>query len=256
MAKALGTIISISKRHLTGSEIHTGTLDYHDHWSEVDDRLQDHHEHLSPHSEAIANDIVNMATYSAQILHYLKPTNIRKPESVVVVGGMTEAYFYSLRSSCDSIAAMIAYVASDNPGQVSAKSLKSLIDWAAKNPTRVRPAVRSLMTADFDWFFKLRSLRDQLAHHGVSATIHCDGRQFNLWMHSHKEGWKTREPLLPLLADSVTNLLQFSDNAAKAINELCEIPKDRLGSRAVSGVLVHELHELLRVSAAYNQPSP
>lgn len=215
-----------------------------------------HHEHLSPHADAFGHDIVNMATYSFQILQYIKPENIRLPESVVVVGGVTEAFLFSLRCACDAIAAALAYVASTKIGQAPSSSLNGLINWAPKNPNRVRPEVQSLLDREFDWFFNLRSLRDQIAHRSVSATIHCDGYQFTLWMHSHRDGWKTRTPLHPLLANNVSNLLQFSNDVSEIINDICDIPDDRKGSRAVSGILIPNLHDLMEVAVLYNQPSP
>lgn len=256
MVEALGTIINVKSLELNSSRIYSGVLDYYDHWSEIDVRLRVHHDHLSPHSDAFGHDLVNMATYSFQILFYLDPKKIRLPESLLVVGASTEAFLFSLRCACDSVAAMLAYASSKNKGQVPTESLKKLINWVSKNPSRVNPQVQNLLNQDFSWFFKLRGLRDLIVHQGVHANIHCDGKQFNLWMHSHKEGWKTRTPLLPFLATNVQNLLKFSNEAAEVINKICGIPKDRKGTRVVSGVLIHHLHELMEIADKYNQPSP
>src|SRR5260221_14300648 len=86
------------------------------------------------------------------------------------------------------------------------------------------------------WFSELRTLRDHIVHFGAAAVLHCDGRQFNLWAHSPKLGWITREPLLPLLAGALKEMVAFGDRSAHAINQLISFPRDRLRSRIVAQV--------------------
>ncbi len=101
---ALGTVIKTPPEGSGRSEIASRLLDYYDHWESVDPRLSEHSAALSPCSEAFGHDLVNMATYSTEILRWLRPENIRAPESVVVVGGMTEAFLLSLRAASDVVA--------------------------------------------------------------------------------------------------------------------------------------------------------
>lgn len=175
--RALGTIIEWSEAEATPSDFYSGMLDYWDHWESIDPRLVDHHAALSAAAHAFGHDIVNLATYSNEILSWLAPSRIRQPPSVVVVGGMTEAFIYTVRSACDVIAAALARYASEKPGQVPADSLSDLIAWSKKNPSRVRRAIGALLSSDFGWFWSLRKLRDALGHRGALANIHCDGRQ-------------------------------------------------------------------------------
>ena len=253
--KALGTIIRWSGAALTPSDFYSGILDYWDHWESIDPRITDHHPVLSRAADAFGHDIVNLATYANEILSWLPPSRIRCPPSVIVVGGMTEAFMYSVRSACDVIAAALAQYVSDNPGQVPRDSLRALIQWSERNPARVRPAVASVLSSDFSWFWNLRELRDALGHRGAHANIHCNGRQFNLWLYGPRE-WITREPLLPLLAGQLEGLISFADQSANAINMTIGLPADRLKSRVVHGVLIPALHHLLRIANEYSEPSP
>jgi hypothetical protein len=112
-----------------------------------------------------------------------------------------------------------------------------------------------VLSSDFDWFWKLRKLRDAVGHRGAQANIHSDGRQFNLWLYG-ANGWITREPLLPLLAGQLAALISFADQSARAINTTIGFPADRLKSRAVHGLLIPALHHLLQIADEYSEPSP
>ncbi|WP_213740507.1 hypothetical protein [Bradyrhizobium sp. dw_411] len=253
--KALGTVIEWSGRSSTPADFYSGMLDYWDHWQSIDPRLAEHHAVLSTAAEAFGHDLVNLATYAHEILSWLEPSRIRRSPSVVVVGGMTEAFIFTLRSACDVIATALAHYAAEKRGQAPKDSLRGLITWSERNPSRVHASIRTVLAADFGWFWKLRALRDALGHRGSHANIHCDGRQFNLWLHG-PDGWITREPLLPLLAGQLVHLVDLSDSSAQAINEVIDFPPDRLKSRIVNGVLISALHDLLKTADNYAEPSP
>ena len=254
MAKALGTIVDLRGASLENTEIYSGILDYYDQWSEIDPRLAQHHPVLSRAANVFGHDLVNMATYAHEILGWLQPDRIVLGQSVVSVGGMTEAYFVSVRSACDAVADALAYRACSNVGQVPSDSLRALVTWAQKNKSRVNPIIANILSGDLQWFWSLRSLRDHIVHNGVHAVIHTDRKQFNLWVISAKHGWVTREPLLPLLASTLDHLLAFADRAADAINKTIDLPPDRLRSRAVSGILIPALHEIRSAAGQYAVP--
>ena len=254
--KAIGTVIEASPGDLSEHEIWAGVLDYYDHWMSIDPRLAEHHDPLSKWAEAFGHDLVNLATYSHQILTWLEPDNIRKAESVVVVGGVTEAFLLSLRSAADAVAGAISHVAGTKPGQAPGESLRALLNWAKSNPHRIRASIAPVLAGDFKWFWNLRSLRDYIVHGGATPNIACDGLQFNLWVYAPNRGWVTREPLLPLLKRHVGSLLSFANAASIAINQEIQMPEDRIRSRVVYGVLVPRLHKLIEVADEYNTPSP
>jgi hypothetical protein len=253
--KALGSVIEWSGKKSTTADFYSGMLDYWDHWQSIDPRLAEHHRVLSPAADAFGHDLVNLATYANEILSWLEPSRIRQSPSVVVVGGMTEAFIQTVRSACDVVATALAAYSSEKAGQTPRDSLRNLILWSKQNPSRVRPSIKAVLAADFGWFWKVRGLRDALSHRGAHANIHCDGRQFNLWLHG-SQGWITREPLLPLLASQLTHLVDFSDGSAQAINAVIGLPSDRVRSRIVNGVLISALHRLLNISSQYAEPSP
>ncbi len=252
---ALGTIVESDGTPTSENEFYSGLLDYYDHWESIDPRLAEHHEYLSRAADIFGNDIVNMATYTNEILGWLQPERIRESSSVVSVSGMAKAYLVSLRSACDAVAEALSYKACEKPAQAPT-DLRGLLTWAQKNEARVQQPVMAVLSSDFEWFWNLRSLRDHVVHHGAHATIHTNGRQFNLWVHSPRVGWVTREPLLPLLSQKLQSLTSFADKAAIAINELISFPQDRLRSRVVSGVLIPALHKLVQIARDYAEPSP
>ena len=255
--RALGTIVKARSATLSESQFYCGVFDYYDHWSEIDPRLASHHNDLSTAAGVFGHDLVNLATYAHHILYWLDPDHIVHRECVVAVGAMTESFIVSVRSACDAIAGALAYRASSKPNQAPSFSLRALIDWARDNPSRVNPIVAPLLLGDsLKWFWELRTLRDYIVHSGANATIHCNGRQFNLWVSSPKVGWITRQPLLPLLAETLNHMVAFGDQSAHAINQLINLPTDRLRSRFVEGFYVPALHSLIRVANQYADPSP
>ena len=253
---ALGTIVEATRTRMLDTEFYSGLLDYYDNWEEVDPRLAEHHEYLSRAAGVFGHDLVNMATYAHEIIGWLPPERIREASSVVSVSGMAEAYLVSTRSACDAVADALSYKASGKPGQAPTGGLRALLTWAQENEARVQPAVMGVLSGDFEWFWKLRTLRDHLVHNGAHAVVHTNGRQFNLWVHSPRAGWITREPLLPLLARKLQHLVTFADQAAAALNQAISLPEDRIRSRVVSGVLVPALHTLLQIASQYAEPSP
>jgi hypothetical protein len=253
---ALGTIIETNPAVDDQDSVYSGLLDYYDHWSNVDDRLSTHHQYLSRAADIFGRDVVNMATYAHEILGWLSPDRIRLPPSVVCVGGMTEAFLVSTRSAYDAVGIALSYVACKKAGQAPSDSLRSLITWARQNKNRTRPEIFSLLSNEMDSFWRLRSIRDHIVHGGAHATIHCTGRQFNLWLHSPRDGWITREPLLPLLSRQYRDMLNFADASATAINLLIDLPKDRVRCRLVNGVVISALHRLEAVAPLYADPSP
>ena len=256
MAQALGTIISTSQRKPTSDEIHCGLFDYFDHWHEIDPRLNLHHDPLSHVAEIYAHDLVSLSAYAGQILHWLRPENIRSAPSLVVVSAMTEAFITVARSACDGLGVALSYVTPEKKGQAPADSLRALLKWARKNPNLVAKAVRPAFDFDFKWFWELRSIRDHLVHSGVYVNIHCDGKQFNLWLHHPIRGWITREPLLPMLADTTQNVFDLGHHVSKFVQDRIPMPSDRQCTRMLHGVTIHSLYQLMKVAPDYAKPSP
>ena len=256
MSQALGTIIPTVQREPTEDEIHCGLFDYYDHWSEKDPRLDERYDPLSHVAEVFAHDLVSLSVYSMQILYWLRPENIRSRISVVVVGAVTEAFLTVARSACDGVGVGLSCVAPEKPGQAPNASLRALLNWARKNPRHVAEAVRPAFDYDFEWFWKLRSIRDHLVHNGVHANIHCDGRQFNIWLRHTTRGWIKREPLLPLLALTTRNLIDLGHHVSKFVHRRMPLPIDRQRTRMLHGVTIHSLHQLMEVAPDYAKPSP
>jgi len=250
--RALGTVIDWNPQEPLGqTEYYSGLLDYYDWWGKVDPRLAKHHDYLSPPAFAFGHDLGNMAAYANEILRWLAPRRIRQAPSVVVVSSMAEAYFFSVRSACDAIASALAYVAT-KPGQAPSNSLRALVEWANKNETRVHPEVLAVLRTDLDWFWKLRRIRDDVAHGYLDISALCDGRQFDLLMFPLRKKEKaSREPMMPLLAQQLVRLVELSNSAAEVINRIIDLPAGRKKSRVLSGVLVPALHRLVKVAPNY-----
>src|SRR5207249_4760031 len=144
-------------------------LDYYDHWNEVDARLAKHHPYLSRSAEVFSYDLVNMATYAHEIIGWLSPDRIRLAPSVVSVAGMTEAFLVSVRSAYDAVGIALSYVACGKPGQAPCDNLRSLIQWANRNKSRVQPRIFALLSIEFESFWRLRTIRDHVVHGGAHA---------------------------------------------------------------------------------------
>jgi hypothetical protein len=254
MTRALGTVINWNPNApLTDNELYTGVLDYFDWWFEIDPRLAPYHDYLSPPAFAFGRDLVIMATYVNEILRWLHPKKIWDSTCTVIVAGMAQAFLFSMRSACDALASILAYAAT-KPGQAPDDSLRKLIGWAGKNQSRVHPEVLSILSGDLDWFWKLRRIRDRIAHGLVDPGVFTDRHQFDLILMATKEKRPAdREPLLPLLAAQLSGLLELSNQTAYAVNKIVGFPSDRIKSRVVCGVFIPALHTLIKIAPDYSR---
>jgi hypothetical protein len=255
--RALGTIIdwNADDEPIGETEFYSGVLDYFDWWFEIDPRISKYHDHLSPPAFAFGHDLVNMATYANEILSWLPRRRIRQSASVVVVSGMAEAFLFSVRSACDAVGSVLAYAACAKPGQAPSNSLPRLIDWSTKNESRVHPDILTVLRGDLDWFWNMRRLRDEVAHGFTDIGAYCDGHQFDLTIMSTKSKQKaSRQPMLPLLAQQLVNLVDLSNRAAHAVNGIIGFPAERKKSRVVCGVLIPALHKLVEIAPNYATP--
>jgi hypothetical protein len=169
---------------------------------------------------------------------------------------LPEDPLFSVRSACDAIASVLSYAASEKPGQAPSGSLRRLIAWANKNEARVHPDVLTILKGDLDWFRKLRWIRDQLAHGFADVVALRTDRQFDLILMSTQMMNKKlfREPMLPLLAQQLVNVVELSNQAADVVNQIIGFPLERKRSRVVCGVLIPALYKLVEVAPNYATP--
>lgn len=236
--------------------LYCAAFDFYDHWAEVDPLVSKKHPTLPPYCEALAFDVNNIAVIAGELLRWVHPRSISQSKSVVVVGTLVEAYIVNLRSAADVIGAMAAYGASLKFGQAPNTSLNDLLKWAKKNPSKVRPQMINFLHADWAWLYEMRTMRDLLVHQGLHANIHCDGKQFNLWVHCPKRGWIVREPLFPLLARWTHSLLKAAENCGSSIAAYVDLPIERKGARVLNGVCIPQLHRFLKNADKFAFPSP
>ncbi len=249
--RVIGSIIKTDKFPTTDREIYSGLLNYYDGWHTDDPEFENRNPVLARAASVFGHDLVNLATYTAEILKWLTPERIVKARSVVSVSAMTEAFFVSARSAADAIAAALASQACDKPRQAPARSLNDLVNWSKKNPSRVRPVILKVLSTDLQWFLQLRDFRDEIIHNRAEPIIFRNKRQFWLILMPPGSVPTRKTPLLPLLASQLRELLAFADLAAAAINEITDFPKERVPSRVVSGILIPSLHRLMRIADQY-----
>jgi hypothetical protein len=256
--RALGSAGKATEPDTSEYEIYLKFLDGYDHWSEADPRLAKYYDALTRGTSAFAYDILVMSVVAHEILGWLDKLHRRENhgEEVVTVGMLTEAFILSARTACDAIAFSLGDVAPLKKGQAPKDSLRGLIEWAKTNTGRIDARAVPLLTADFGWFYRIRSLRDRIIHDGCHCNIHTDGHQFNLWVHSDRSGWILREPLFPFLTAMYTSIRNFSNEAADVIYQIIELPEDRRHSRVLSGIRIPALTKLVEITPSYSRPSP
>jgi hypothetical protein len=256
--RALGSIVRSPDTDISDYDLYLKLLDGHDHWKTNDPRLAKHYDLLSRSLEAFAYDILGMSVVAHEILGWLDKLHSGEEHGaeVVTVGTLTEAYILSARTACDALAFLLGEVVPLKKGQAPKDSLRGLVEWAKANASRIDARAVPLLTSDFGWFYRIRSLRDRIIHDGCFCNIHTDRHQFNLWVHSHRSGWITREPLFPLLASMYTAIATFSDKAADVIYAIIELPEDRRRSRVLSGIRIPALKKLVDLAPDYSKSSP
>jgi hypothetical protein len=256
--RALGAVVKAPECDTSDYDIYLKVLDGYDHWTEADPRLAEYYDVLTRGISAFAYDILDMSIIAHEILGWLDKLH-RGDEhgaEVTTVGMLTEAFILSARTACDAIAFVLGEVVPLKKGQSPKDSLRGLVEWAKENTARIDARAVPLLTADFGWFYRTRSLRDRIIHDGCDCNIHTDRHQFNLWLHSHRTGWVTREPLFPLLTAMYTSISKFSDEAAEVIYQVIDLPEDRRHSRVLSGIRIPALKKLVEITPSYSRPSP
>lgn len=245
--RALGSVIERRGR-LTRFHFYSPILDFHDHWSELDPEVSGRHPSLPPLCEAFAHDINNLAVYAGELLRWAHPSEFKRPEGVVAVGALSEAYITTLRSAADIVAGLAAYCASKKPGQAPNTSLHDLLVWAQRNPNRVRQAAAPLLGADWTWSYEMRTMRDLLVHDGLDANIFSNRKAYRLWVHSPRRGWITRTPLFPLLGRWTLALVSSGRSTGELLASYVALPKRRVKSRVLEGVFVPYFHRFLALA--------
>jgi hypothetical protein len=211
------------------SEIYLPLFDYFDSWETFGK------EPLSQPARVFAQDLVNAAVYSSQILgcrdHAKDPAHLGS--AVVIVCTLTEGFLVSLRCAWDALAMALSVGACEKPGQAPKDSMRALLKWAGDNKGRVHPTLQPILTADVEWFWKLRTLRDYLVHQSSIANIFFDGDNFKLDLIPGFTGSPKMEPLLPILASASEHLLDFAYRVSDALQEIVPLPSERKRSRVL-----------------------
>ena len=241
---ALGSIVSKHGR-LTRYQFYSPALDFYDHWSELDPEVTGLHPQLPPLCEAFAHDINNLAVFASELLRWSSPNEIKRPQGVVAVGAISEAYITTLRSAADIVAGMVAYCIEKKPGQAPRSSLHDLLVWAKKHPQRLDQGAAMLLASDWTWFYQMRTIRDLLVHDGLHATISNSRRAYRLWIYSEKRGWIARTPLFPLLGKWTSDLQIFAADAGTILAKRVSLPKRRVRSRVLEGLFIPHFHRFL-----------
>lgn len=255
---ALGSIIKMPPTDMSAYELHLKIFDGHDIWYEKDERLASHFDILVRSLEAFAHDLLSMSIMAHEILGWLDKMHRGEEHGaeVVTVGTLTEAYILSARTACDAVAFLLGSVVPLKKGQAPADSLRGLVEWAKKNPSRFHACAGPLLDSDYDWFYRLRSLRDRIIHDGCHCNIHTNGKQFNLWIYSYTSGWVMREPLFPLLVNIYCDVVTFSEEAADVIYKILDLPDDRRKSRVLSGIRIPAFKRLIELASTFSEASP
>jgi len=148
-------------------------------------------------------------------------------DEVVIVSTLVEGALVSARSACDSIAKCLSLVASQKPGQAP-PTLKDLINWASKNPSRVSVTCEKLFKSNWKWFYDLRELRNDIVHLKKRVIIYTDRNQFYLILSKTKGERPTlRTPLFPHLFKMVRKIELFSDKVARVVATDLGFPRQR-----------------------------
>jgi hypothetical protein len=235
LPRALGSIIPMLPEGIGEAEIYLPLFDYFDSWETFAGQPGTKEGRLSQPAMVLAQDLVNAAVYSHQVLGWRD--RAKEPEglgsAVVIVCTLTEGFLVSLRSAWDALAMAVSVGACEKPGQAPHDSLRALLKWAGNNKKRVHPKLRPILTTEVNWFWKLRTLRDYLVHQGSIANIFFDGDNFLLTLIPHLEGGPVQEPLLPILGSACEHLLDFAYRATEALQEVVPLPPERKRSRVL-----------------------
>jgi hypothetical protein len=215
-------------------------------------------------ANSFAHDFVNLATLAGQLLWYVSVAPVRAgtPDSLPI-SLTAESYLVCLRSACDVIAAIIVKICVDpkKRGQVPGDSFRDLIAWAKENPIRVQDNLRFL-TDHWDWFMKLRGIRDKLVHFGYDLLVYTDdvAPSFGLmstgemdlhFLRSPGEPLKNKVqtiPLMPFLKENTNHLLSLAGQVAKVIAEQQGHPPSQ--THVLNGVYIPALNHIL----SYKEP--
>lgn len=240
--RALGSTIEICRRNPLSR------FDYHLHLTDALSYCPDSSGHLRELAQSFGHDILNLATLAGRLLWYegVVPTT-RRAHEIVAVSVDSEAYFIMLQTACDIMADVIftmGGVARSTPFD----SFHQLNQWALRNPSRVAPGFRFLVSRHA-WFDQINGVRTKLVHQGGDSWVYTDRARFHWDITFHGKmfpGKKVRLGiyLLELLQRLTGSALEFSKILAEAV-----MPRHQLRHLAqktvISGAYVPALYHLL-----------
>jgi hypothetical protein len=205
---------------------------------------------LAQSAEVLAQDLVNAAVYSHQILGWRDRAREYDDlgTAVVIVCTLTEGFLVSLRCACDALAMGLSVAACAKAGQAPQDSLRALLNWAKQNQSRVHPKLLPILVSEADWFWKLRTIRDYLVHQGSHTHILWNGEEFRLSLFPRFEGGAFQQPLRPLMASISEQLVAFAYNASEAVQGILPLPPDRKRSRVLHSPFIPYLKALCQFS--------
>jgi hypothetical protein len=226
-------------------------------------------------SYSLAHDFLHLANIFGRLLWYegVTPDMQRSPD-LVDIGSDAETYLVFLRTACDIIAEAFCHfcVPENKHGQLPKHDSKKqvsfyeVICWAKENPNRLYEEFRFILK-HFEWFVRLRDLRDKLVHGGHSLVAFTDrvtlryfsyypGRNELQMLHG---GYREEdcpdpeanypEPLLSLLKEHTLHVFDLARELSEAIQSQSQISCSR--THTLNGVYVPALHHLV----SYQSPA-
>jgi hypothetical protein len=200
--------------------------------------------HLKALGESFGHSFVNLATLAGRLLWLEGVTpDIWRSHDILAVCADAQAYIVALQVACDTMADVIATIGG-RPGQTPSESFHGLLEWAKRNPNRLRADFRFISERQ-PWFDQINGVRTKLVHRGGHVWIYTE-RVFFEWDVYFPGGRVSRgKYLLQDLKQLTKSTIEFSERLARIIdseNKLGRSSKKTL----ISGVYVPAIDNLLK----------
>lgn len=226
--------------------LYSPIFDPYDHWTTIDERLEEYAKEVFTHPQAIGTGILHMSIYAHFILSSIDAirSDHTSAQELADLQAFVEAFLASSRSVCDGIAEYLSKTCIVKKGQAP-PTLRKLSAWARNNPNKALTPDLEALLENIEWFEELRKMRDAVIHFGGYPWIITNGQNFRMIIHAPYNDTAIADvDLLMFLHNTTSRLLDFMDESGTLINSVLELPEDRHQSRELLGLRLASLKRL------------
>ncbi len=172
----------------------------------------------------LRQDVLNILSILAKLdwmLDCVRAEQLHEHRWMEFAASDIDMFHVELRSAFDHVARILNTVA-ERPDEVPHRSFHGLVEWLENDSTRegmLGPRVAALVTANAEWFMRMKNVREESLHHGGFTLVFPEKEKILFQIYSSKRHPFVHEPDLMFNE----NVVDFERYAVVCISRLCAL---------------------------------